>query len=182
MYSTLPLKYPKILVVEIIPFNHTGTWTAPNVSNIYWEYWNDFRILILSCPSKTFLNNVVLSKDKRNVGTMPHIGSFSITAPQFTAAEETEERLALSSEEREKVAKDLFGGDPNSTWYLPRLLHFNCRRPIPGSTPRQRGGSMYLNKSQLHPHTSTPIPHYWVQSHLSTQHPHLPTSRQSLRR
>ena len=73
-----------------------------------------FRILILSCPSKPFLNNVVLSEDQRNVGTMPHVGSFSITAPRFTAAEETEERLALSSEEREKVAKDLFGGDPNA--------------------------------------------------------------------
>ena len=39
---------------------------------------------------------------------------------------------------------------------------------------------MYLDKPQLHPLTSTSIPHYWIPSHLSTQHPHLPMSRQSL--
>ena len=56
----------------------------------------------------------MLLEDSRKDETMPHTGSFSITAPRFTAAEETEERLALSSEEREKVVKDLFGGDPNT--------------------------------------------------------------------
>ena len=64
--------------------------------------------------SLDFRQYIVLLEDSRKDETMPHTGSFSITAPRFTAAEETEERLALSSEEREKVVKDLFG-DRKST-------------------------------------------------------------------
>ena len=41
---------------------------------------------------------------------------------------------------------------------------------------------MYLDKCQLYPPASTSIPHYWIPSHLPTQHPHIPTSRQSLHR
>jgi hypothetical protein len=41
-------------------------------------------------------------------------GSFSHTAPRVTDEQEAAERLGLSHEERQKVIKDLFGGDPNS--------------------------------------------------------------------
>jgi beta-phosphoglucomutase-like phosphatase (HAD superfamily) len=53
-------------------------------------------------------------------------GSFSHTAPRITDEQEAAERLELSHEEREKVVKDLFGGDPNSLpaeeQFLPELV------------------------------------------------------------